>query len=486
MDKNHLFNTNTPVTILSMRSTKIVCTIGPACGEFSQLQQLADSGMNVARINLSHGNNNVRKQIIRDIRKLNDQGNYCLAIMFDTKGAEIRTGVVQHEIHIDKGEEIVFSSLPLPEEKRTVILVNYDRFYADVPETDRIILDNGSMILDIVRINEDGSVVAKSQNEGMIGSRRHITLPGADIDLPSVTEQDWKDLEFAVEQQADFVALSFIRTADEIRSVRSFLQEKKSDMHIITKIETRQATEQIAEIIEASDAIMIARGDLGTDLPFEDLPSLQDEIVTRCRDKGLPVIVATHMLESMIEHPTPTRAEVTDVAYAAMTGASATMLSGETATGRYPFKAVEAMHRILTKTETTLSRFHQGTMQSPIRNDREARADAAVILAKSSDAEALLVFTHTGRTARDVSKFHPYIPIIALTDIPATQRKLALVYGVQPLLLAFGDRPESTVEKGMHMAREKGLIHAGQSVVLLSDTEARNAPVQSVQVREVA
>ncbi|MFA7718137.1 MAG: pyruvate kinase, partial [Candidatus Absconditabacterales bacterium] len=325
-----------------MRSTKIICTAGPASWSPEILQNLAKAGMNVVRLNLSHGTSKDCNRIIEDIRKLNSDNKYCVAILIDTKGAEIRTGVIQHEIDIAKGDEVVFSSIPLPANGRKIIEVNYDRFYADVPETKTILIDNGDIIFDIVRIEDDHTVIARAQNAGVVGSRRHINLPGADIDLPSITEKDWEDIAYAVEQNADFLALSFIRDADEVRAVRDFLTKKKSSLRIVSKIETQQAVDHIAEIIEVSDAIMIARGDLGTDLPFEELPVLQDEIVTRCRDQGIPVIVATHMLESMTQHPMPTRAEVTDVAHAAMTGADATMLSGETAVGRDPVRALEA------------------------------------------------------------------------------------------------------------------------------------------------
>jgi len=465
-----------------MRLTKIVCTIGPASKSTEMLSKLAKAGMNVARLNLSHGTQKDCRDIIERIRKLNDDDDHAIAIMFDTKGAEIRTGVVQHPISVSKGEELVLSPYPLPDEKRQVIEVNYDRFYADVPETDRILIDNGEMTLDVLDIRTDGVVIARAQTAGEVGSRRHINLPGADIDLPSITEKDWEDIAFAVEQDADFIALSFIRNADEIRSVRKFLSSRGSDIRIITKIETHQAVEHIGEILDATDAIMVARGDLGADVPFEELPIIQDDIVMRCRDRGIPVIVATHMLESMIEHPMPTRAEVTDVAHAAMMGADATMLSGESATGMYPQRSVEAMDRILRSSEEHLARFSR--VHEPVHNEREGRAEAAVALARTSSASAILVFTKTGNTVLEVSKFRPHRPIIALTDTASLQGKLQLSYGVYPLVIPFSDA-EATVQSGLRSAIEASIIHVGDSVVLLSDIQTKDAPVQSVQVRTV-
>ena len=466
-----------------MRQTKIICTIGPSCSERNMIAELIENGMDIARLNRSHGTVDSCKEIIGAIRSINGK-NKSSAILMDTRGAEIRTGVTAHPAAIIKGEEIVFSSkFPLEGESRKVIEVNYDRFYSDVTETDRIIIDNGSLIFDIVEIRIDGSVIARAQSGGSIGSRRHITLPGADIDLPSITENDWKDIEFAMSENIDFAALSFIRSPEEVESVRKFVDGKKSSLNIISKIETRQAVDSISEIIDASDGIMVARGDLGTDLPFEELPAIQNEIVSLCLDRGKPVIIATHMLESMIEHPMPTRAEVTDVANAVMTGADATMLSGETAAGKFPIEALKAMDRIITKTETHIRKFKR-TMPYPVHNEREARAEAAVTLAESANADAILVFTRTGRTAREISKFRPSRPIIALTDSESAKFKLKLCFGTVPLLMRFG-APEDTVTAGIMEAISCGMLEKGMKAVLLSDTETKNAPVQSVQVRTI-
>ncbi len=466
--------------------TKIVCTLGPSCKSLEQMKKLAQAGMNVARINLSHGSRKDHEEAIAMIRKLNEAG-YCVASLLDTRGAEIRTGVVIQPVPVEVGQEIVFSSNPQHEDAQghTVIEVNYDGFANDVRETDTILIDNGSISFDIVSIAPDGTVVAKAKDAGFIGSRRHINLPGAYIDLPSITKKDWDDIDFGTQQGVDYVALSFIRNAEEISEVRSFLKKKKSDMQIITKIETKRAAEEnLADIIAVSDGIMIARGDLGTDIPIEELPAIQDGIVVRCRDAGKPVIVATHMLESMSTYLLPTRAEVTDVAHAAMTGADATMLSGETATGKHPVKCVEMMHRILRATEEHEARL-QDRFEGVVHNEREARAQAAVTLAHSTDADAIVVITKSGRTAREVAKFRPRIPVIGCAATPSVRQKLSLIFGIFPVLASFTDDTEATIETGVTTAKQAGFLTPGMRVVLISDAPAKKRNVSTIQVREI-
>ncbi len=468
------------------RLTKIVCTLGPSSRTEEQVQALAASGMNVARINLSHGSRAEHERAIHIIQALNTKG-FCIATMLDTRGAEIRTGIVIQPIPIAVGQEIVFSADPQHSDAkgRTVIEVNYDGFSNDVHETNTILIDNGTISCTILSIESDGSVVAKAKDAGSIGSRRHINLPGADIDLPSLTKKDWDDIAFGAERGVDYVALSFIRSAEEITEVRSLLQKKGSDMKIITKIETKRAAEEnLAEIIAASDGIMVARGDLGTDIPIEELPAIQDEIVSRCRDAGKPVIVATHMLESMSTYPLPTRAEVTDVAHAASTCADATMLSGETASGKHPVKCVEMMDRILRATEAHNARLSECT-EGAVHNEREARAQAAVTLANSSHAEAIVVITKSGQTARELAKFRPRIPVIAFAPTGSVHQKLSLNFGVFPVLAMFTD-PDTTIETGIAAAKKAGLLKKGMRVVLLSDAPAKGGNVSTVQMRTIA
>ncbi|MEI8229531.1 MAG: pyruvate kinase [Candidatus Peregrinibacteria bacterium] len=468
------------------RLTKIICTLGPASDTYEQIRALAEAGMNIARINLSHGKREEHAAVIAHIRRLNEEG-YCIGHFMDTRGAEIRSGVVIQPIPIALGQEVVFSSNPKYQDpkNRAVIEVNYDSFAQDVRETKSILLDNGSISFDIVSIEKDGAVIAKALDAGSIGSRRHINLPGADIDLPSLTQKDWDDIAYGADEGVDAVALSFIRTAEEIEEVRALLMKKKSAMQIITKIETKVAVgKNLREIIDASDAIMVARGDLGTDIPIEELPAYQDEIVSLCIDAGKPVIVATHMLESMSAFPLPTRAEVTDVAHATATRTDTTMLSGETAAGKHPVKCVEMMDRIIRATETREFRFHHFD-DIAIRNDRDARAEAAVRLAKTTEADAMIVITRSGQTAREVARFRPDLPVIACTPTAAVQHSLTIVYGIFPLVVPFA-LPEKTIEDSLDGAKKAGLIKGGMRVVLLTDVLAKgDAHVTTVQLREI-
>ncbi|MBT3293006.1 pyruvate kinase [Candidatus Peregrinibacteria bacterium] len=467
------------------RLTKIVCTLGPACFGPEKILELAKCGMDVARLNVSHGGREEHIQVLKDIDEINEKNDLCIAALIDTRGAEIRTGDVQDPIVITKGVEVIFAPTTLEGKlkyDKQIIFVGYDGFSSDVGETDKILIDNGEISFKIVSINEDGSVLGKADQDGSVGSRRHINLPGADIDLPSITDKDWDDIRYAAENNIDYVALSFIRNAEEVNQVRAVIDKANSTTQIITKIETQKAVKNLKEIVEASDGIMVARGDLGAEVPFEHLPVIQNEIIWRCRDAGKPVIVATHMLESMKEHPIPTRAEVTDVAYAAMERTDSTMLSGETASGKHPPVAVSAMDRILRATETQLSRFP--LEEAAVRDDADAKAQSAVNLAKSSHAKAILVFTRQGFSARRVSKFRPYVPIVALCEDLSVLRKLKLVYGVMPIKIKLGDI-EETVHEGMKKAKDAGILQKGDNIIVISDTRTKGEAVTSIQMRTI-
>lgn len=468
-----------------MRLTKIVCTLGPSLGTKEQVRDMVGRGMNVARVNFSHGSAEQHMSTLSMLRDLIDKEGVPLAVLLDTKGCEIRTGDVEKPIEVKAGDEVVFSAVPLPQEKRTVIMVNYPEFAKDAKDTKTILLDNGETLFE--QLSNDGKiVVAKALDDGSIGSRRHVNLPGVDISLPSITDKDWKDLELGVKMGVDFVALSFIRRASEIEEVRKFLTDRKSPMGIIAKIETKLAVENIEAIIAASDGIMVARGDLGAEIPFELVPAVQDNIVKRCWLSGKPVIVATQMLESMIKNPMPTRAEVTDVAHAATTLTDATMLSGETAKGDHPQKAVDAMSRILTETERHLPCVPIDSITCAMSNV-EARSKAAALMAETVGASAIIVLTKSGLTARQVSKFRPNIPIIAYTPSPVVRGELLLRYGVIPSVLPFNERePEETVVSAMDKAKESKYIDVGQKVIIVSDTKTGGSTVATVQVRTVS
>lgn len=467
-----------------MRLTKIICTLGPASNSLDQLRALRDAGMDIARINFSHGDHAQHRTIIRTVKEMNAADGSTVALLLDTKGAEIRTGDVTTPIEITKGQEVVFSAKPLSNEQRPVIIVNYDKFEHDVRKAESILLDNGVMSFEVVELCKDGSVRAKSHDDGHIGSRRHVNLPGADISLPSMMESDWLDLKLGIEEGMDFVGLSFIRTADEVREVADFIKKHSGHMRTIAKIETRQAVANIDDIIEASDGIMVARGDLGAEMAFETIPSIQDMIVQRSRSRGKPVIVATQMLESMIENPMPTRAEVTDIAHAATTRADCTMLSGETAMGKHPVQSVAAMARILEETEAHQSYDHQHDLSCPL-GERSALADSAVSMALATGSCAIIALTISGKTAEAVSQMRSNLPIFALTQSVDICRNMQILHGVQSLRIDFDADPETTIERALSAVHKTGLVKSGQKIVLISDTKTRTTAVHSVQVRVI-
>jgi pyruvate kinase len=469
-----------------MRLTKIVCTIGPSSNTPEKIVELAKNGMNVARINFSHGSQESHGATIRMIKEARAKNNLPIALLLDTKGAEIRTGEVEQPIVIAKGQEVVFASNDVPTNGLQLIRVNYPDFAKDVKKAETILLDNGSMGFDIVEIRDDGGVIGRSNDDGKIGSRRHINLPGADVSLPSMSEKDWSDLEFGIKEEMDFVALSFIRNAEEVDEVKEFLKKHKSTIRVITKVETRQAIADIDRIIDSSDGIMVARGDLGAEMPFEKIPAAQDMMVAKCRAKAKPVIVATHMLESMIVNPMPTRAEVTDIAHAATTRADATMLSGETAAGQHPILSIQAMHRILQETESHLAQEIIPPVIFPL-GERGALAEAAFSMAISMNVSAILVLTRSGSTAQAVTALRPQIPVIALTETAETQRALLLCYGVQALVIdTFDKDPEATLERALDEAKKAGLIESGQKIVAISDTKTKKESARAVHLRTIA
>lgn len=467
------------------RLTKIVCTLGPSSESKEQILALAEAGMNVARINMSHGNAESYAKAIAIIREINAEGEHNISIMLDTKGPEIRTGVVEKPIVVAKGDNLLFCppGSPKPTEG-DFIEVNYDGFTRDVRETDSVLIDNGELAFDLVKVNQDGTVICRARQGGKIGSRRHVNLPGADIDLPSITEKDWEDIAFAAEYDVDFIALSFIRAPEDVERVRTYFSSKNAHVRLITKVETLQASKCIAQLIDVSDGIMVARGDLGAEVPFELLPVMQDDMVNRCIDSGKPVIVATHMLESMTESPIPTRAEMTDVSHAAVTMTDATMLSGETAGGIHPPLVVESMHRLLCATEEHMASY-MDRKTIGIRNDQEAKAEAAVNLAGTTQADAIVVFTRSGDTAQFTSKFRPRMPIVACTDSDRAMRRMTLMYGVYPVLVSEFAANEETVQKGLEAAKKSGRLRAGQHIVLISNISADEGDVWSIQTRDV-
>jgi len=460
-----------------MRLTKIICTLGPATIKPEAVKRLLDGGMNIARLNCSHGTLEQHRGTIRMLKDLNPDNHF--SILLDTEGAEVRSGDRSEPLQLNQGQEVVFTH-QRTEKNHPVIAVNYAKFAEDAKHARHILMDNGEFIFDILDISPD-RVLAKARHGALIGSRRHINLPGAHVNLEAVTDKDREDIKMGCDEGVDFVALSFIRNAEEIESARAYIQENGGHAAIIAKIEHAEAFENIESIIAASDGVMVARGDLGAELSFEQVPAIQDSIVERCRAAGKPVIVATHMLESMIENPLPTRAEVTDIAHAVATGADCTMLSGETAVGKHPFDALHVMIRTLEETE---QRYATSPLLVGTKGDGNgAHAGAAIAMASSLGAAAIVAFTKSGSLARSLSQFRPTVPVIAFTDTPALQRKLQIHYGISPRLLPAQDDPLALIESALEHLRNEMMLKPGDPIVVIAQRREGRHVLDTVQSR---
>ena len=400
-----------------MKKTKIVCTLGPASCTKEVISAMFDAGMNVCRLNFSHGTHEEHAAKIAIIKEIRRERDIPLPVLLDTKGPEFRTGTYREgKVLLKKGEEFTFTTDPIVGDESRVS-VNYGNMPSVMEEGDTVLLNNGLISFRVKRV-VGNDVVTEVLEGGVTSDRKSLFFPGKKLDLEYLSEQDKKDLLFGIEQGVDFVALSFVSCADDIRTVREFMKEHGGeDIDLIAKIESKRGVDNLEEIVKASDGVMVARGDLGVELPYEELPNTQKHIIDVCRILGKRVITATEMLESMIHSPRPTRAEISDVANAVYDGTSSVMLSGETAAGEYPVEAVRAMAKIAEQAEQNTEYIQQ------IDNDRfvisttsEALSHSACMLAHDLGAKAIVVCTNTGMTARMVSRFRPEVPIIGITS----------------------------------------------------------------------
>ncbi|HEX6536417.1 MAG TPA: pyruvate kinase [Gemmatimonadaceae bacterium] len=444
--------------------TKIVCTLGPSSSTPDAIRSLMEAGLNVARINFSHGTHEEHAATIATVRRLARELDRPVAILGDLQGPRIRVGDLPTPVQLDEGSDLVLA----PEDVATnsEIPVTYELLAKDVSAGDRILMDDGLIDLIVLEVNAP-RVRARVVHGGLLRSHKGINLPGVSVSAPSITEKDSADIAFAIEQQLEYLALSFVRRAADIAGLRARLPKT---MLIVAKIEKDTALANIREIVEASDAVMVARGDLGVELPFEEVPIAQKKIIAVSNALGRPVITATQMLESMITNPRPTRAEASDVANAILDGTDAVMLSAETAAGAWPQLAVLAMTRIIQEIErhpiprnTRLVGRRQH--DEPVTTE-DAIAAATAAAAASLGAPAVMVFTKSGFTARIVASHRPPVPIVALTDVERTYRQLALVWGVRPVLVAPASSYEEMFEHGREVLRALGFAKAGDRILV--------------------
>ncbi|MGJ4789234.1 pyruvate kinase [Leptospira koniambonensis] len=471
--------------LVNFRKTKIICTIGPATADKKMIQSLAEAGMNIARLNMSHGNHDFHRSVIRAIKSLNkDVLKHPIAILLDTQGPEIRTGDLQVD-HLDLkvGESFTFHIIPGEESEEQSVFVNYRDIVKDLKIGDRVTVDNGLINLVVEEIQET-ALKCKVVDGGKLGSRKHINLPGIRVNLPSITQKDHKDILFGLEEDVDFIALSFVRSAEDIHQLRKIIEENNGHTDIIAKIEDQEAVKNMIEIVEAADGVMVARGDLGVELPIEELPLIQRAIIRECAIKGKRVIVATHLLESMINNPSPTRAEVTDVANAVFEESDAIMLSGETAAGKFPVRCVDMLHKISERVEKAPGLGY--VLERVPSNKKEEMARSAAMLSDSIKSPAIIVITRRGTTALNVASFHPRFPLIyAFTNMTTVRRKLWLTRSVIPYRIDFSSDPEKTIKLAIETLKSSGRVKDGDQVVILSDIIAGADRVETIQIREV-
>lgn len=452
---------------------KIVCTIGPASDNYETLKAMAEAGMNVARLNFSHGDYDGHEKKLKLIRRVERAVKRPIAALLDTKGPEIRTGNMQNgEIQLAQGAKVIISSCDdsfegTPEK----FWVNYKLLAQEVKSGQNIYIDDGALNLEVVSVEGD-EVTCKVIVGGPLRNTKGINLPGADITLPALSEKDKQDIAWGIQHGMEYLAVSFVKTRSDIVEVRRLIQEYGSGMKILAKIETRQAVDNFAEIVDVVDGVMVARGDLGVEIATEDVPLVQKRIIEMCRVRGKVVIVATQMLDSMIRNPRPTRAEASDVSNAVLDGTDAVMLSGETASGNYPVQAVATMRKIVDRAEKELQIWgnHKNNEQNPLELEGipvpDAVSGAAVLIAKQINAPAIISLSRSGLTAKMISKHRPECPILGLTPSQQTWRELSLVWGVHPVRLSeMSDINVAAREAVTTCVREK-LLSEGELVVI--------------------
>ena len=466
------------------RQTKIICTLGPSSDSVDTIRDLATAGMNVARLNMSHGDHDSHLRTIRHIHDLRHELNHPVAVLLDLQGPAIRTGERRGNLELAVGEEFSVSVAPSENPEEKSIHVDYEDMVHQLHAGDRITVDNGLINLEVLEVRAR-DLRCRVLDGGTLGSRKHINLPGIRVNLPSISEQDKADIRFGIRHNVDFLAVSFVRNAEALREARRVIVDAGGHhAKLIAKIENQEGIDNLDEIIAEADGVMVARGDLGVEVPFAELPVAQRNMVRKCAVAGKPVIVATHLLESMIEHPMPTRAEVGDVANAVLEEVDAVMLSGETATGKHPVRCVEVLDQIARRSEK-----EEGLGFHALRDPttvRQQLARSACRLADSLASPAIVVITRTGRLGRLVSGFRPKSAIIyAFTNVAAVERALWLYRSVVPFEMERSDEPEQRVIDAFERLQHHNRLVPGDPIVVISDIATSHGDVTAIQVRHI-
>lgn len=451
-----------------MRKTKIVCTLGPSTDREGVLREMIRAGMNVARFNFSHGTHAEHKARLDALKALREELDAPVAAMLDTKGPEVRLkDFAGGRVHLTAGQEFTLTTVQVEGDAHRCS-ITYGELPGDVKAGDTILLDDGLVRLTVLETSET-EIRCRVENDGDMKNHKGVNVPGVRLNMPYMSQQDRDDLLFGAEQGFDYVAASFVRSAADVRELRHVLDQAGSRMRIIAKIENQEGVSNLPEILDAADGIMVARGDMGVEIDFAEIPLIQKNMIARCVACGKPVITATQMLDSMMENPRPTRAEITDVANAIYDGTSAIMLSGETAAGRYPVESVKTMDAIARRTESDINHVKRMTQMAGGRNRLSvaaATAHAACTTAQEIGADAILTVSQRGTTARLVSRFHPGTPIIACLLDQQVRRQMALYWGVEPIMMPYASSTDELVDFAVQAAAQAGVVHEGDLVVV--------------------
>ncbi|ANR73587.1 pyruvate kinase [Prevotella scopos JCM 17725] len=464
-----------------MKQTKIVCSISDRRCDVDFLRKLFFSGMNVVRMNTAHASPEGIKEIIRNTRAVSQH----LALLIDTKGPEVRTTAVAEPIHYKVGDMVKIFGRPDVDSTKDIVNVSYPDFARDVKVGDHVLFDDGALDMQVIE-SVGPMLVAQVQNEGDLGSHKSVNVPGEHIELPALTEKDKSNILLAIEEDIDFIAHSFVRSAADVHAVQKILDEHNSDIKIISKIENQEGVDNIDEIIDASYGIMIARGDLGIEVPIEQIPGIQRSIINKCILKKKPVIVATQMLHTMINNPRPTRAEVTDIANAIYSHTDALMLSGETASGKYPVEAVQTMARIAEAAEQDAHKRGHITVPMINQNDqREFLSRSAIEATEQLGVKGIITDSETGQTARNLAAFRGPHPVLAICYKDKVQRWLNLSYGVIAIYQHRQKSNEEMFTAALRMLRQKGYIELEDKIAYLSGSFGAGGGTSFLEINNV-
>lgn len=450
-----------------MKKTKIIATVGPATSAKSTLKKIIAEGVNVIRINFSHGKHEDHLEVINRVREINEEEQKHIAILGDLQGPKIRIGKIKDgSVPVKEGQEIIFSNIE-KEGDSSQVYMSYGRFPKDVKVGETILIDDGKLKVEIIHTDKKSTVKGKFLNEGILSSNKGVNLPETEISLPSLTEKDKEDLNFALQNDLEWIGLSFVRNARDIIELKHLIQDQGKSSMVVGKIEKPEAIKDIDAIIDHTDAIMVARGDLGVEIPMEQVPLLQKEIVNKCLKNAKPVIIATQMMESMITNISPTRAEVTDVANAVLDGADAVMLSAETSVGKYPVEVIKAMTKIVTQIESNDIIYHHEF--PPELNEDRFISDSvcynACRLSQRTEASAIVTMTHSGYTAAKISSFRPEASIFVFTGNHNLLNKLSLVWGVQGFYYDKFVSTDHTIADIKYLLKKEGLVQEKDLII---------------------